>query len=209
MAKSQNPFEIEQVALRHFAIDKMTGELVCVPISMVQDRKPGEVDYRFVDALDAFLRQLGLEARDVMRTHKSRPNPLEDLLEVRCNLMPIDTSTLLDSAHINDAEEKLRQMTFADCTTQARATVETVKHNGLYVNTAVTLAPCADNPPFDPVYAGHRMGNYHEPAEVEQTGTFQFALSDPFCTDYQLWWEADQGAWHMGAVLMEVIDNRS
>lgn len=203
-----NPFEDEEIFLRHLTIDRQTGDIVLVPFDYRSRRDLNEVMYYTIEALDAFFGFFKLELRDVEHTLKRRPEPLSDLLEIRGNLATIDTLTPLSDVLTEEVEAELRRMTFADCVAQARAEVEAIFHNGVYVNTIITLSPYDSSQPFSPRHTVNKVGNCYEPVRLPN-GNYQFALSEPFHNEsHYPQTEADLGAWHIDAILMEYVDKR-
>jgi hypothetical protein len=146
------------------------------------------VSYLAVEALEAFFAHVGLEVRDLVDKRIARHEPLRDLIEIRGNLVTIDTVMSLSEALTEDVVSKLRSVTLAGLKRRAEATVEPVYYHGLYLNSVVTIKPHEDTEPFTP----HR-----------------FALRNPFFkgTDghgIRPEDEAELAAWEQDAVLVKV-----
>ena len=154
-------------------------------------------------ALDGFFEHFGLELRDVVTREAQRPEPLKSLIEITGQLTTLDPGTPLSEALTKEVEDDLYRLGYADCKTRARAVAERVYHAGLYVNTVVTLWPCAGAEPFQQ-HSNNKEGSCHEPIP-QKDGSYRFALSRPFAqgNGHLPQDEADAAAWQVGAILME------
>lgn len=196
-------FAEEDIFLRNFTINMQTGEFVAVPFDGKSQRDNTETAYRAVVVLDQFFEHFGLELRDVVTRESRRPDPLKSLIEITGLLATLDPVTPLSEALTQEVEDDLHRLAYADCKTRARAVAERVYHNGLYVNTVVTLWPCEGAEPFQQ-HPNNKEGNCHEPIQ-QKDGSYRFALTRPFAQNngHTPQDEADAAAWQVGAVLME------
>lgn len=199
----EEAFAEKDIFLRNFSIDMQTGEFVAVPFDCKTQRENAETAYLAVVALDEFFGYFGLELRDVVTRESQRPDPLKSLIEISGQLATLDPVTPLSEALTQEVEDDLHRLAYADCKTRARAEAERIYHNGLYVNTVVTLWPCAGAEPFQQ-HSTNKEGTCHEPIQ-QKDGSYRFALTRPFAqiNGYSPQDEADAAAWQVGAVLME------
>jgi hypothetical protein len=158
--------------------------------------------YDGTQALQEFFSFFDLEFRDVVVEKTERPDPLDDLVRLKANLVPIDPIMPLEEVLTEDVVAKLDGVGRPFCTTTARATLEPIYHRDILVNWGVTLRPCEGEPAFK-VHPNQSKGRGTSESPLRQDdGSVYFVLKEPFSKAKHI--EIDLGADAVCAILMEV-----
>lgn len=199
----QDIFARAEVSLSYLNINYETGEFVALPEEdrLENRRDPQTLLTEAVKSLERFFAVYGIEMRDIIPRVIERKAPIENVLEVRANLMPIDPIMPLKEVLTEAVKESLNSLTTPFCTTTAVAVVTPIHYKGICVNRFVTLQPTEGAEPFsdEPRWGN---GTYEHPLR-QSDGTYCFALSTPFEAG-RLPVEAEVAAIRIGAVLMEL-----